>query len=100
MSKRRTREQKIIASLRRKLNSVQPQQVLMSQDNTLPEESVMEKPAIHEAVKYVVPKETVKLNALTFAYDPKLIKKDLIKTIILSAIFLMAIFVIQRFVRL
>lgn len=100
MSKRRTREQKIIATLRRKLNSVQAQHIPTVPNNTLPKELTIEKSVIHEEVKYIAPIKTVKSNVLTFAYDPKLIKRDLLKTIILSAIFLMAVFAIQRFVHL
>ena len=91
--KRRTREQKIIARLRRQLKQ-QHQVVYRAQPSVkLPQETQPVKlPKINEPSNQPTP--------IKFSYDPKLIKRDLIKTAILSLFFLGAIIFIQRFFRL
>jgi hypothetical protein len=88
--KRRTKQQKIIANLRRQLEHTPTFQPLTP---TLePEEKIVyETPREQIIIKKVRPETTI-----AFSYDPKLIKKDLIKTAALSTIFLGAIFLIQR----
>ena len=84
--KRRTKQQKIIAKLKRQL-----------QEKAKLKTAKVEKTA--KAVK--INKETVKVKIpakeVFFSYSPKLIKKDLMKTIVLSLLFLGAIFLMQKF---
>lgn len=89
MSKKRTREQKIIARLRRQLTHTANQPTISNPEVALVKEPLMEKP-----------REMIHNNILTFAYDPKLIKRDLVKSIFLSIFFLALIMAIQRFAHL
>ncbi len=101
MSKKRTREQKIIARLRRQLSSRTPvhETKIFEPSITKVEEPLIEATAPKEIV-YHETKKNLNKNILTFAYDPKLIKRDLVKTVVLSGFFLAAIFAIQRFAHL
>lgn len=91
MAKRRTREQKIIAQLRRQLRE---------QAVNLPQTHSEQIKPTYEVNTIKLPKITARPNQPTpikFSYDPKLIKRDLVKTAILSVFFLGAIIFIQRF---
>lgn len=78
--KRRTKQQKIIARLKRQLKQKSALKV---------EEKKIEK---------IIEKRASRSNKTQlFSYDPNLIKKDLIKTTALSLLFLAIIFLIQKF---
>lgn len=91
--KRRTKQQKIIARLKRQL---------AQNDNRKDKESFVFKTEQKEKKIKPFPTEINKKNSASsaknfFSYSPKLIKKDLIKTAILSLIFLGIIFLIPKF---
>ena len=88
--KKRTKQQKIIAKLKRQI-AKQKAPALKIESKTIKKLNQIpnRKPA---TLKYRNDRNTEKL---AFAYDPKLIKKDLIKTLLLSFIFLGVIFILK-----
>jgi len=89
--KRKTRQQKMIARLKRQLAQTNAQKLKIegkiAQKKTFKlEKQPEEKPIIK-----------IKQKEVFFSYSPKLIKKDLIKTTILSLLFLIIIFLIPKF---
>jgi len=83
--KRRTRQQKIIAKLKRQIDEQRAKPVQQSKSKT-PDK----KKATLSSLKK--PENTEKL---AFAYAPEMIKKDLIKTLLLSFIFLSVIVILK-----
>jgi len=89
--KRKTREQKIILQLKRKLAQQTLYRTVTGQAaKTIspgikfePSQEAVSQPAKIEPEKEVVLKKT---DFSIFSYDPKLIKKDLLKTLIFSLI--------------
>lgn len=89
MSKhRRTRQQKIIANLRKKLS--QQKTIFIDQP---PKEKL---PLENKPVEPII-KPTQQVDQSFYSYDPKLIKKSLWRTLILSLIFIATIFFSQKF---
>ena len=91
--KRRTKQQKIIAKLRRELEKKKVEKVGKVD---LPSKSKGKSRLKLKKEKKKVPITKAQL----FAYEPKLIKKDLIKTLLLSIIFIIIIVVIKLSFRL
>ena len=92
--KRRTRQQKIIARLKRELKSVKTIKAVT------PVKTIKSVPANHQPAQDPRPNVGIKTvtsgkKSVAFAYEPKLIKKDLIKTLLLSIIFIIIIIVIK-----
>jgi len=104
--KRRTRQQKIIAKLRRELAEQKAgtvKKIKSKSANTVSQKSDKKQKTLRtlslEDNHSLDEKKVKKAEKLAFAYNPKLIKKDLIKTLLLSLIFL-ALILILKFVRL
>jgi hypothetical protein len=96
--KRRTKEQKIIARLRRQLQSSSPSLLYADQNiNVLANNAFhQELPVVERPKTKNVQKDKLSDQSI-YIYDPKLIKKSLVKTLLLSIFFLISIFFIQRF---
>ncbi len=86
--KRRTREQKIIAKLRRELEQTQnlSKKAEVKIPNKKPTTLKTQNPPAGGAEKS---EETL------FSYDPKLIKKSLVKTLLISFIFILIIIILR-----
>lgn len=94
--KRRTKEQKIIARLRRQLASQKP---LVAEKEKQKYQKIQAKKGSKTKIKTPeLIKKTTKIKKKSsfngnelFFYDPSLIKKDLLKTLILTFVFLIII---------
>ena len=106
--KRRTKEQKIIAKLRRQLNAqqgtrtgerqdkvkVEPKPTFVYQDNKDKQLGKEEKEKQLKTSQVNKEIEKNKKSSL-FSYDEKLLRKDLIKTLVVSLVFIGVIFIIK-----
>ena len=101
--KRKTRQQKIIAKLKRELKKQQV--VSVESIKSVPaRQKPARDPRRNAGIKSLtsVKKEKTKhpeikqrAEKAVFSYEPKLIKKDLIKTVLLSLVFLGLIFILK-----
>lgn len=80
--KRKTRQEKIITQLRRRLAGQKTLAVSSGTKIEARQEAVFSRPE-KRTKKEVIPKKPDNIN---FYYDPKLVKKDIIKTAILALI--------------
>lgn len=92
--KRRTREQKIIATLRRQLSQ---RQIVNSSESKKPELT-----AVSDSTEINLPILSLKEHKKKelFSYNVNLIKKSLFKTLIICVIFFLLILFIPKFFRL
>lgn len=101
MKKKRTKQQKIIANLKRQLKQQAVLTPVSGEPTPVKEKKKWRKEKIKQEVK-PIKKEDIKSikkenKDKLFNYNPGLIKKSLIKTAILSLLFLGAILFIQKF---
>ncbi|MGB9706590.1 MAG: hypothetical protein ACPLXP_00740 [Microgenomates group bacterium] len=80
--KRKTRQEKIILQLKRKLAAQKAKEALVSPKLQLRQEAISYRPNKGPEAKL----SSEKPNNAIFSYDPKLVKKDILKTIILSLV--------------
>jgi len=78
--KRKTRQQKIILQLKRKLAVQQTKETLSPKQLEARQEAIPSK-SLSETQKKL---STKKPSNMVFYYDPRLIKRDILKTLILS----------------
>lgn len=95
MSKRRTRSQKIIASLKRKLKQKPATENIVKEQSDKPTISI--KTIIDKSISPTKPKIIYQQSSQNLLQSPKLIKKDLIKTVSLSLFFFFLIIFIKLF---
>jgi hypothetical protein len=89
VKKRRTKQDKIIANLRRQLKQQEKikQKNKKGKSNFKVEKNLKKGIKTSKAEKREVQKKPIKPENTAFSYPPKLIKKSLIKTLILSLFF-------------
>jgi len=80
--KRKTRQQKIILQLKRKLAAQQQEKNFLETEKQIRQGAVSYRPIVQTKDRLSIKKQ----DNLTLSYDPKLVRKDIFKTLILSLI--------------
>jgi hypothetical protein len=88
--KRKTRQQKIILQLKRKLAAQSASKAFLEPKTAVRQEAISSRSLIQPQKNLAEKKQ----ENITFSYDPKLVKRDIFKTLALSLIILSLNFVL------